>query len=333
MRAVAGVWPADVVELLAEHPPIDLHADTPSWMRLGYDFLRRHRPPFPGAALGWHLDLPRLREGGFGGVLFGLVTAPIGRGDRPAAVERQIGLVERAAAASGGGLVRAAGPGGFAAAAGRGAVGYGFGLEGAHALEGCLDLLEGWARRGLRYLTVTHFSRNPAGTPRVGLGMRPDGGLTAWGAALVEACEACGVVLDVAHASIRTRDGVLARARRPVIVSHAGVAAVHPMWRNLDDAAIRAVARGGGVVGVIFGAQFLGGRTADVVAAHLEHLWRAGGEELPALGSDWDGLIFVPRDLRDPTQIGNLVRALLDRRIPRRVIGRILCGNARRVFD
>ncbi|NMC68469.1 MAG: hypothetical protein GYA57_00200, partial [Myxococcales bacterium] len=113
MRFVARAWPAEVAELLAEHPPIDLHADTPSLMRLGYDFLRRHRPWLPGAALGWHLDLPRLREGVFGGVLFGLVTAPVRLGDRPAAVERQIGLVERAAAASAGRLVRAAGPGGF----------------------------------------------------------------------------------------------------------------------------------------------------------------------------------------------------------------------------
>lgn len=325
--------PADAAELLAGHPPIDLHADTPSLMRLGYDFLRRHRPWLPGAALGWHLDLPRLRQGGFGGVFFGLVTAPVRLGDRVASVERQLGLVERAAAASGGRLERADGAGGFAAAAGRGAVAYAFGLEGAHALEGRLDPLEGWARRGLRYLTVTHFSRNAAGTPRVGLGMRPDDGLTGFGRALVAACEDLGITLDVAHASVRTRADVLAQARRPVIASHAGVAAVHPMWRNLDDDAIRALARTGGVVGVIYGTQFLGGRTADVVAAHLEHLWRVGGEDLPALGSDWDGLILVPRDLRDPTQIGNLVRALLDRRVPARVIGKLLRENVRRVFD
>lgn len=322
--------PADVARLLAEHPPIDLHADTPSLMRLGYDFLRRHRPLLPRAALGWHVDLPRLQQGGFGGVFFGLVTAPVRLGDRLASVERQLALVERAAAASGGGLVPATGPDGFAAA--RGAVAYAFGLEGAQALEGRLDPLEGWARRGLRYLTLTHFSRNAAGTPRIGLGMRPDGGLTNYGRALVEACEACGVLPDVAHASVRTRADVLAQARGPVLASHAGVAAVHPMWRNLDDAAIRDLARTGGVVGVIYGTQFLGGDTADVVAAHLEHLWRVGGEDLPALGSDWDGLIFVPRDLRDPTQIGNLVRALLDRRVPARVIGKLLRENVRRVF-
>ncbi|MBI4914686.1 MAG: membrane dipeptidase [Acidobacteria bacterium] len=322
-----------MARVLAEHPPIDLHADTPSLMRVGYDFLRRHRPPLPRAALGYHVDLPRLRDGGFGGIFLGLVTSPIRFGDRVASVERQISLVESAARRSGGGLVAAASPGAFAAAPGRGAVAYAFGLEGAHALEGRLDPLDGWARRGLRYLTVTHFSRNRAGTPRVGLGMRPDDGLTGWGRALVEACESSRILVDVAHASVRTRADVLAVASAPVIVSHGGVAAVHPMWRNLDDDAVRAVARTGGVAGVIYGTQFLGGDTADVVAAHLEHLWRAGGEDLPALGSDWDGLIFMPRDLRDPTQIGNLVAALLDRRIPERIVGKMLRDNVLRVFD
>jgi membrane dipeptidase len=105
------------------------------------------------------------------------------------------------------------------------------------------------------------------------------------------------------------------------------------MWRNLDDAAIRAIAATGGVIGVIYGTQFIGGDTADTVAAHLEHLWRIGGEDVPALGSDWDGLIFMPRDLRDPRQIGNLVAALLERGVPERVVGKMLRGNVLRVFD
>jgi membrane dipeptidase len=324
---------SDVARVLAEHPPIDLHCDTPSLMRLGYDFLARHRPPLPRAALGWHVDLPRLRDGRFGGVFFGLVTSPIRFGDRVAGVERQLAVVEETVRRSAGGLVVATAPGDFRAAAERGAIACAFGLEGAHALEGRLDPLAGWARRGLRYLTVVHFSRNPAGTPRVGLGTNPAEGLTRWGRALVEACEDLRIVVDVAHASVRTRADVLAAAKRPVVASHGGVAGVHPMWRNLDDAAIRAIAATGGVIGVIYGTQFIGGDTADTVAAHLERLWRIGGEDVPALGSDWDGLIFMPRDLRDPRQIGNLVAALLERGVPERVVGKMLRGNVLRVFD
>jgi membrane dipeptidase len=162
--------PPRIAELLRRYPPIDLHADTPSLMRVGYDFLKRHRPPLPRAALGIHLDLPRLQEGGYGGVFFGLVTSPIRLGDRVASVERQLAVVERTAERSGGKLVAALRPGAFREAPARGAVAYAFGLEGAHALEGRLDPLESWARRGLRYLTVVHFSRRSGDEAR----RRPD---------------------------------------------------------------------------------------------------------------------------------------------------------------
>lgn len=323
----------EVAGLLREHPPVDLHADTPSLMRAGYDLLRRHRPFLPRAALGWHVDLPRLAAGGYSCQIFGLVSLPRRGGRAARAVEAQMDLVERAAARSGGALVLAPTGETIRAASRAGAVGYAFGLEGAHALEGALDRLGPWSRRGLRYLTPAHFSRNEACPPKVGLGASPDDGLSRFGRALVEACEAERILVDLAHVSPRTFRDAAAMARRPAIVSHAGSASAWPMWRNLDDAAVRAVARTGGVVGAIFGTMFTGGPTAAAVAEHIAALWRAGGEDLPALGSDYDGLIVPPRDLRDPSQIGNLVAALLDLRVPRRVIGKVLRDNALRVLD
>src|SRR4051812_38841949 len=62
----------------AEHPAIDLHADTPMWMRwTGYDLHKAHEPPLPRAALGGHVDIPRMREGGQGAQFFGLVSLPL----------------------------------------------------------------------------------------------------------------------------------------------------------------------------------------------------------------------------------------------------------------
>jgi membrane dipeptidase len=322
-----------VAELLRSHPPIDLHADTPVLASLGYDVLRRHHPLLPRAALGFHVDLPRLREGGYAGQVFGIVTPPVGRFDRPAIVDRQIAAIEDACRRSAGAIRIALRPGDFARAAAGGAVACAFGLEGAHAIGPVLDRLGPWRARGLRYLTLTHFSRNAAGSPRFGLGARPDGGLTRFGRALVEACEAEHVLIDLAHASDRTFAEALDAARGPAIVSHAGAASVRPLWRNLSDEAIRAVAAKGGVVGVIFARWFVGGNDAGRVADHLVALWRTGGEDLPALGSDYDGLITPPRDLRDPSQIGNLVAALLERGVPDRVIGKILRENALRVLD
>ena len=64
--------------LHAAHPAIDLHADTLMWSRwVGYDLHAAHEPPLPRAALGGHVDLPRMRQGGVGAQFFGLVSLPV----------------------------------------------------------------------------------------------------------------------------------------------------------------------------------------------------------------------------------------------------------------
>ncbi len=77
----------------------------------------------------------------------------------------------------------------------------------------------------------------------------------------------------------------------PVIVSHTACAALQPHGRNLDDAAIRAVAAQGGVVGICGLGLFLGGPpTAARIADHLDHAAQLVGADHLALGLDW----FVP---------------------------------------
>src|SRR5580700_11218307 len=66
--------------LHVEFPPIDLHADTLMWSRwFGYDLHATHEPPLWRAALGGHIDVPTMRDGGVGAQFFGLVSLPMGR--------------------------------------------------------------------------------------------------------------------------------------------------------------------------------------------------------------------------------------------------------------
>ena len=53
------------------------------------------------------------------------------------------------------------------------------------------------------------------------------------------------MIVDLAHASSRTIDDVLAMATRPVVVSHTGVKGTCNNNRNLSDDQIRAVAAKG----------------------------------------------------------------------------------------
>jgi membrane dipeptidase len=214
-----------------------------------------------------------------------------------------------------------------------GTIGALLGIEGAHALDGNLELLDGFALRGVRYLGLLHFSANEAGYPAMGWGRRHDAGLTRWGMELVQRCEACDVLVDLAHINRRGFFDACALATRPLLVSHTGVLGAYAHWRNIDDAQLRAVADLGGCVGVIFCPRFLGGEGLGPVVRHLQHVIDVVGEDVPALGSDWDGFIRPTWELRDPRGLSSLVKALLEAHLPERVIAKILRDNALRVLD
>jgi membrane dipeptidase len=206
------------------------------------------------------------------------------------------------------------------------------GIEGAHALEGNLDTLDGFAKRGVRYLGLLHFSSNEAGCPAYGAGKRDSEGLTPWGRELVARCEAIDVIVDLAHINKRGFLDACEMATRPPIVSHTGVLGAFEHWRNIDDKQMKAVANKGGVIGVIFCPRFLGGDGLAPVVKHLKHILDVVGEDAPALGSDWDGFIVPTRPLADPRGLPDLTDALLQAGIERRVVAKVLRGNAMRVL-
>ena len=282
---------------------MDLHADTPSLMRAGYDIFRPHRPWLPAAAFGIHLDVPRMEKGGLNAQLFGLVTFPLSRRGQYDSAVRQIELVKKAAAerpdrfrfVTEADEIEQAKKDGAAAAL--------CSMEGAHGLEGSLDNLRRLARMGMRALGLLHFTENPAGYPAAGKGSSKTEGLKPFGRELIGACNEMGLIVDLAHLN---RPGFMEAAglcKDPVIVSHTGLAGVRPLWRNIDDEQVRTVADSGGCIGLIFSGYFLGRRTLDALIDHIVHCMEVGGEDCPALGSDFDGLIVPPKELPDVTAL------------------------------
>jgi membrane dipeptidase len=321
--------------LHAEHPAIDLHADTLMWGRwLGYDLLRRHEPPLPRAAFGGHVDVPRMLEGGMGAQFFGLVSLPLREKMRGVAraTHEQIDVLEATIERNPSTLRLVKTAADIDAARASGAVGALLGIEGAHALEGDLANLDAFARRGVRYMGLLHFSANEAGFPAYGRGRSDADGLTPWGRALVERCEANDVLVDLAHINRRGFLEACELATKPPIVSHTGVLGAFEHWRNVDDAQLRAVADKGGCVGVIFCPRFVGGDGIEPVVKHFLHILDVVGEDVPALGSDWDGFIVPTRGLHDPRGLPLLTDALLAAGVKPSVIAKVLRGNVMRVL-
>ncbi|HEV7554996.1 MAG TPA: dipeptidase [Kofleriaceae bacterium] len=316
---------------------LDLHADTPKLMdKLGYDLGARHERVMPKRLnmLG-HVDLPRLRDGGVAGQFFALWTWPryVPGAERSnlRSVAAQLDALDAAIAKHGdqvtwartGADIRAAKAAGKIAALG--------GIEGGHALEGRVDAIEMFARRGVRYLGPLHLWPSDLG----GTSRKPklDVGLSDLGREVVRECERCGVIVDLAHINRRGFFEALELTANPVMVTHTGVNGVHPSWRNLDDDQLRAIANTGGCVGIIFARQFLGGASIDAVVDHVLHVIAVAGEEAPALGSDFDGFVIPPEGLEDIASLPNLTVALSRRGVPPRVLEKILGGNVVRVLD
>ena len=86
-------------------------------------------------------------------------------------------------------------------------------------------------------------------------------------------------------------------------------------------------------MGIIFCPRFLGGDSVEDVVRHLRHVIDVGGEDTPALGSDWDGMIVPTPDLRDAAHLPILTDAMLKAGFGEETIGRILRGNALRVLS
>jgi membrane dipeptidase len=303
------------------------------WSRwIGYDLGTRHRPFLPKAAYFGHVDVPRLEEGGIGAQFFGLVALPFAKRGNARAIDEQIDVLEAHITTAGGRLCKVWSADDIERAQREGTTGALLGIEGAHALDGDLDRVDHFARRGVRYLGLLHFSANEAGYPAYGAGRRDGEGLTRWGEQLVRRCEAAHVIVDLAHINRRGFLQACAMAKRPPIVSHTGVTRAHPHWRNIDDEQIRAVANEGGVVGIIFCPRFLGGDSVDDVVRHLRHVIEVGGEDAPALGSDWDGMIVPTPDLCDAAHLPILTDAMLRAGFGESVITKVLRANALRVL-
>lgn len=314
---------------------LDLHADTAKLMdKLGYDLAMRHDRPMPRRVnLIGHVDMPRMREGGVAGQFFSFWTAPYPERGCARSVAAQLDALDGAIRRHPGELtwtrtgaeVRTAKAAGRIAALG--------GIEGGQALEGELSTIEAFSRRGVRYLGLLHFSANAIGRPARGRGQDHGAGLTGFGRDVIRECERCGVIVDLAHINRRGYFDALALARRPAMVSHTGVLGVHQHWRNIDDEQLRAVADNGGCVGVIFARRYLGSASIEAVVDHLLHIIDVAGDDLPALGSDFDGFVVPPVGLEDVAALPNLTVALSRRGVPPRVLEKILGGNVLRVLD
>ncbi|MBU8900192.1 peptidase M19 [Corallococcus sp. H22C18031201] len=203
------------------------------------------------------------------------------------------------------------------------------GVEGGHAIEGQVERLAQLHARGVRFMGLTHLSNNELGGSS--FPMMGNRGLTPLGHEVMSEMARLGLSVDVAHAAERTLEDLFAHPTVRFFCSHTGVRAAGGGWRNLTDASLRRIAERGGVVGIIFAPVYLGGDSVDDVVRHIEHAVDVMGEQGVGLGSDHDGMVPLPRGMRDVTDLHLITEALL-RRHPEAWVERVMGENFRRYF-
>lgn len=142
---------------------------------------------------------------------------------------------------------------------------------------------------GQRVSQLTYNFQN-----RIGAGFleHQDGGLTVFGNQILERMQQVGMAVDLSHCGDRTTMAGLDAAERPVIFTHATCRALLPGYmRCKTDEAIRALAAGGGVMGIAFIRFMIEEEppvTVEDVVDHFDHVANLVGVEHVGIGSDLD---------------------------------------------
>lgn len=181
-------------------------------------------------------------------------------------------------------------------------------IEEGGVLGGDLDKLKQAYQDGVRLITLTWNYPNGLGEPHCGEQHKK---LTPKGIEFVEAMQDLGIIVDCSHLNDAGTEQLGDILDVPFIASHSNAREVTAHTRNLPDNLIKLIANKGGVIGLNFAQSFLGtspvSRIEDIVK-HGLYLINKGGEDVVALGTDFDG-IKPNTEIRDASEMYRLYDA------------------------
>ncbi len=214
--------------------------------------------------------------------------------------------------------------------------------------KGSLSVLRDLYRLGVRMMTLTWNHQNELASPNVSPDYKEDPwpcapdtthGLTPLGRDFVAEMERLHMIVDVAHLSDAGIYDLLRVARRPFAASHSNARACCDHLRNLPDDMLVQMGERGCLVGLNFCAAFLDpspdrhhlkSRVEDM-ARHARHIMDVGGEDILALGSDFDG-IGGDLEIAGAQDMPRLAEGLCAAGLTPRQVDKIFWHNARRFF-
>jgi len=245
---------------------VDTHNDVlSSWVLAGKDISKRLTTG--------HTDLVRWKEGGLDVQFFSVYTGPDARNKEGVYKDanEQIDSLERIVKRNSDRMVLAKNYRDVKKGLQQKKLVALIGVEGGHMIENDIQKLEALYQRGMRYMTLTWNNStkwaSSAKDETAPSKSRPKGessddysgrkGLSDFGKQIVRRMNDLGIIVDLSHTGEQTFYDALAATTKPALLSHSSVWNICPVFRNVKDDQIKALALNGGVMCINFYSGFI----------------------------------------------------------------------------
>ena len=210
-------------------------------------------------------------------------------------------------------------------------------MEDGRSVDSKMEKLERYYNMGVRVIGLTWNQENCFGAPNSRDATIMAKGLTDFGKEAILRMNELGMGVDVSHLSDGGFWDVARLTKKPFFATHSNCRSLNPHPRSMTDEMIRALADKGGVMGVNFCPAFLvqdtenTRATCEMLTAQLRHMIQVGGEDIAAIGTDFDGMNGA-LEIASADQMPKLFTALEQAGFTAREIEKIAYANAERVI-
>ena len=160
-----------------------------------------------------------------------------------------------------------------------------------------LESIETAHALGMRMIQLTYNALSPVGA---GCTERTDAGVSHFGKQCIEKMNALGILVDTGHCGKQTTLDACALSSQPVVASHTVVGSLFPHDRAKSDEEIQAIAKTGGVVGLMTVPFFLtesGKADMNDFLDHVDYVRDLVGAQHIGIGTDWP--LSIPKAIME----------------------------------
>ena len=203
-------------------------------------------------------------------------------------------------------------------------------VENCSVLNGDIRNIEKLVNLGVKVFCLTWN-----GESSLGYGQLENKGLKPFGRECIAEFEKNGAILDVSHLSEKGFYDVCELTNKPFIATHSNAKSITNHNRNLTDEQIREIINRKGLIGLNLYSVFLNNEpdkaTKFDLLRHAEHILALGGEDVLAIGTDFDGADVIT-EFKNDKKLLALENLLIKNGFSTELTDKILYKNAEKFF-